>query len=258
MLILIKYSLKNYFRDWEAIFWTVIFPLIFLVLFKYVGSVVPSDTLFVEDYSEKLGYFDLVVPGIIGFAIAQSQTTSVAINITTFREKNIFKRIAATPLPIWKYIFGIIITHIVIIIFQITMMLIISKFFLQTNLGYQLAILTYFYGVLGGIIFINFGLISGSITKTPKAANGVASGIVFIMLFISDIFFSAESLPRAINLLADISPLRATVSLLRATAIGDLIFVPKFWEEISLLVLWITFTSILVVKLFSFGDRKLN
>ena len=54
---------------------------------------------------EPTNYFDNVLMGIIGLAITVNSVISITIQLSTYRNQQILKRLLATPLPIWKFFF---------------------------------------------------------------------------------------------------------------------------------------------------------
>ncbi len=363
MFKLIYYSLLNYFRDFEAIFWTLGLPMIFLVLFKFVSlggevganviivdntqssfystiinDLRKSETLFInEDFNNldkakealdsgepieflhikegkltsqlkapnviiyvdnqssnsfkiifdpaqesqvssskeveklilksvngnvniertgintnKIEFYDVLVPGILGFSIAQAQTTSLAILIATQKEKRIFKRIAATPLSVAKYLASVLTMHVLIGIIQAMAILAVAKFVFNANLyGNILNILLLV--LLGNLIFLNLGFISGSLTKTAKAANGIASGIVLPMLFFSGVFFPRSLLPEWAFRISAYVPLTPVIDSLRGVSLYAK-SLNTFTDELLIILIWIILTTLISLRVFRFRE----
>ena len=91
-----KFDLLIFRRNPAATFFTLILPLIFLVIFT---SLFGNNTL--ENGVKVSTYY---VPGILTLAIVSATAVNLAITMTTRRERGVLKRIRATPLPSWVFI----------------------------------------------------------------------------------------------------------------------------------------------------------
>ena len=83
-------------RNPAATFFTVILPLIFLLLFT---SIFGNDEI--EPGVRAATFY---VPGILALAIISATGVNLAMTITTRRERGILKRVRATPIPPWVFI----------------------------------------------------------------------------------------------------------------------------------------------------------
>ena len=95
-----RYDQKTFWRNPASIFFTVLLPLIFLVIFS---------TIFGNDEIEELGGIKTTtyyVPAIITLAVVSATTQSLAIRLTVDRENGILKRVRGTPLPASVFIAG--------------------------------------------------------------------------------------------------------------------------------------------------------
>lgn len=363
MIKLLYYSLLNYFRDFEAVFWTIVLPLVFLVLFKFVSlggevganvlivnqssseyynqvisDLKASDSLFInEDYTNivdakkaletgdpikflyakngktsqqlkapniilyiqsnaqnsfeiiydpaqesqvssskeveklilestnattqitksglsanKIEFYDVLVPGILAFSISQAQTTSLAILIATQKEKRIFKRIAATPLSVKKYLFSLIIMHLFVGLIQASFILMIARFAFHAHF-YGNILSLYALVILGNLIFLNIGFIAGSLTKTAKAANGIASGVVLPMLFFSGVFFPRSSLPEWAFRISKFVPLTPLVDAIRGVSLYNK-SLAIYGTELIIIGVWIVVCTSLSLRVFKFRE----
>src|SRR5919106_6110525 len=95
-----RYDQKTFWRDPASVFFTVLLPIIFLLIFA---------TIFGNESIDELGgvrtttYY---VPAIITLAVISATMVSPAISITQDRESGVLKRVRGTPLPSWVFIAG--------------------------------------------------------------------------------------------------------------------------------------------------------
>ena len=94
-----RYEQKVFWRSPAAVFFTVMFPVIFLLLFS---------SLFGDQEISGLGIdaATYYVPGIISLAVVSATLVNVAMRMVEMRESGRLKRMRGTPLPTWAYIGG--------------------------------------------------------------------------------------------------------------------------------------------------------
>ena len=117
------YELKLFFRRKEAVFFTFLFPVMFLILF---GLVFGSGTV----EGTKIRYAQVLVSGIMASGLMSVTFVNLAIGITTERDEGLLKRLAGTPMPKASYFIGKIGMVLVCVVAEIALlMLIVVAFF---------------------------------------------------------------------------------------------------------------------------------
>jgi ABC-2 type transport system permease protein len=92
----VRFENRAFWRNPAAAFFTVVFPLIFLVV---------ADAALVG----QLGDVDAArfyTPAIMTFALVTSCYTNLAMGVVVARDAGVLKRLRGTPLPTWAYLFG--------------------------------------------------------------------------------------------------------------------------------------------------------
>src|ERR671914_494446 len=94
-----RFDQKTFWRNPAAVFFTVLLPVIFLLIFA---------TIFGADEIEELGVETTTyyVPAIITLAVVSATMQSLAISLTVDRENGLLKRTRGTPLPSRVFIAG--------------------------------------------------------------------------------------------------------------------------------------------------------
>ena len=106
----VRYENRAFWRNPAAAFFTIVFPLMFLVIFNLVfGSNETTDERG-NTYSVSTFY----VPAIMVFALVGATYTNIAMGIAFSRENGLLKRIRGTPLPSWSYLTGKILHSVVL------------------------------------------------------------------------------------------------------------------------------------------------
>jgi len=95
-----RFDQKTFWRNPASVFFTVMLPVIFLLIFA---------TIFGNDRIDELGGVKTTtyyVPAIISLAVVSATMQSLAISLTVDRENGLLKRIRGTPLPSRVFIAG--------------------------------------------------------------------------------------------------------------------------------------------------------
>jgi ABC-2 type transport system permease protein len=184
-------------------FFTFIFPLMFLVIFNLVfGGKIRIAT----GQTVNGSYF--YVPAIVAFSIVTACFTNVAMSITLLRDQGVLKRAKGSPLPGWAYLLGRIIFSVIIAILLVLIVTAAGALFYNVNvptgtLGpFALSV------VVGAASFCALGLAITAVIPNGDAAPAMVNGIVLPLLFISDVFASLDKAPQWIVTLGDIFPIK--------------------------------------------------
>src|SRR6058998_1659597 len=114
-----RYDQRIFWRNPPSVFFTVMLPVIFLVIF---AAIFGNDTLHQLGGIKVTTYY---VPGFVTLAVISATLVNLAINLTVLREMGILKRVRGTPLPAWAFIVGKVGNAIVI---ALTMLVVITAF----------------------------------------------------------------------------------------------------------------------------------
>ena len=122
----VGFDLLMFRRNPAASFFTVILPLIFLVLFT---SIFGNATL---DNGAKVA--TLYVPGILSLAIISATAVNLAITVTGRRERGVLKRVRGTPIPPWVFVAAQAIAGFVISVVMTVIIILVGRVFFGVSL----------------------------------------------------------------------------------------------------------------------------
>jgi ABC-2 type transport system permease protein len=111
-----RYDQRVFWRNPAAVFFTVGFPVMFLVIFNLVFG--HGDTIQGLGVSVSTYY----VPAITSLAVASATFQNLAMSVTIDRENGILKRIRATPMPRWVFIAGRIGNSVVVSVLMLALL----------------------------------------------------------------------------------------------------------------------------------------
>jgi ABC-2 type transport system permease protein len=196
-----RYDQKQFWRNPAAVFFTVMFPVLLLVIFNL---------LFGDETIEGLGVSvsTYYVPAIITLAVITATAQTLAISLTRDRETGLLKRVRGTPLPPWVFIAGRVGNALVISTLMLVVLSVIGR------IAYGVTIPT---GNLGAVILtlavgaasfccIGFAL-TGAI-PSQEAAPPIVNAALLPLYFISGIFVPEDEIPIGVLRFADAFPIR--------------------------------------------------
>ena len=199
----IRYENTAFWRNPAAAFFTIVFPLMFLVIFNLVFGDGGTD-----EKGEPVNTANFFVPGIVVFAVVGACYSNVAMGICFSRDGGLLKRVRGTPLPGWSYLFGriahsvLIATLLVVIVTGAGVLFYDVDVPTNTLAAFLLALMA------GAATFCALGLAITAIIPNADASPAIVNASILPLLFISDVFIPMDGAPQWLTTLADIFPLR--------------------------------------------------
>lgn len=194
---------KIFWRNPMSVFFTVIQPLIFLVIFV---SVFGNDTTLVAGHLIKRSTY--YVPGILAMAMVTATFFNLTISLTRMRESGILKRLRSTPLPPWMFVAGRVGTSLVVAALLVVLLAGIGRLVYGVALpshtlpGVVLAL------VVGACAFSCMAFAITSFVPSVDAAAPIVNVIVLPLLFISGIFIPQDEIPEGMREVAGLFPIK--------------------------------------------------
>jgi ABC-2 type transport system permease protein len=194
------FDLLVFRRNPAATFFTVILPLIFLVIFT---SIFGNQTL---DTGAKAATF--YVPGILALAITSATAVNLAITMTARRERGVLKRVRGTPIPPWVFVVAQAIAAFVISVAMTVVIMVIGRVLYGVGLSLSAVPSLAVTLLIGASSFAAIGLALTTIIPSEDAAPAVTNAIMLPLYFISDVFIAGDQVPDWIRAVAGLFPIR--------------------------------------------------
>ena len=238
-------QLRTFWRTPIALFFTIMLPLIMLVLFN---------ALFGDDMVETpQGLWPVnqfYTGGLAAFTAVSATYTNLANMVPIRREEGVLKRWRGTPLPTTVYLAGFVGSAFVLAAVGTTIMLTIGV------LAYDLQIeaakvpamaLTFLVGVCS---FAALGLAVAALVPNARSAAAVANATILPLAFISNVFIPIEDPPQWLETLGNIFPLKPFATSFQDT-LNPLVPAPAFnWDKLALVALWGVAGAVVAVRYF--------
>ena len=197
-----RYDQKIFWRNPASVFFTVMFPVMFLVL---LGVIVNGQTIHTQGGIDATTYF---VPAVITLALVSATMVNLAMNLTILREGGVLKRLRGTPLPGWVFIAGRIGNAFVTALLMFVLVTALGRVLFDvpvpwSRLGPLLVVLA-----VGSASFCALGVALTTIIPSREAAPAITNLVVFPLYFLSGVFIPESEIPNGVLHVADVFPIR--------------------------------------------------
>ncbi|MBO4471191.1 MAG: ABC transporter permease [Clostridia bacterium] len=204
----VSVEFKCFFRNFISVFFTLIFPPFFLLLF---GEIYGNDPTPMFD---GVGSVDASLPGYIGMVICVTGIMSLPLSLTGYREKKILKRFKATPTTPMQIIVAQIVVNILMTVIGSILLVLIAKW--RYNVHFDGNVFQFALAFLLTVLCIfSMGFVIASLMDNSKAATALANVIYFPMLFLSGATIPLETMPDGIRNIANFIPLTHGVRVMK-------------------------------------------
>ncbi|WP_112378582.1 ABC transporter permease [Flagellimonas maritima] len=206
LLLSIKYSLKIYMRIKVALFFSIVFPVLLLVIFGSIWGITEPDYLF------------FLVSGITGMNLLSQGLYSTGTVIKQYYQQNTIRFLKSIPLNIFSYFLGLVFCRAIVVIASIIILTLVSYFVF----GYLLTaseFLSLLIGSIIGLVMFSFmGLLIsffGSFKPDKDSSKEIGNLVYFLMIFLCDTFFPISEINSVMGTISRFFPLTYLLNFFR-------------------------------------------
>lgn len=232
---------KLFLRRKDDLFWTLAFPVFFIVLF----GLIYQDMVW-EDLG--LRAIEYILPGIIVMALMTSGIMATATGFVEERERGIYRRLSLTPLKRHTILGGQLIQRYMVILAQTLLLLVVGTLAFHIRISGDL-FWSWMVMTLGALCFLGIGFLLTGLIKSARAANGITMVVFFMLMFLGGIFFPNEMMPDFLRIFSNTLPSTNLNDALRMVAINGA-GINEVWQELVIVGGWLVGSLLLAVKLF--------
>jgi ABC-2 type transport system permease protein len=234
----VRIELLQFVRDREAAFFTVILPVLLLVVF---GSAFSGDIVAGVSFSQ---YF---LAGMIASGIVYTSFQNLAISIPQERDVGTLKRLLGTPMPKASYFLGKIGLILIVYVGQVALMSAIGVALFGVHLPSDPADWWTFTWVsaLGLVCCTLLGIAFSTVARNGRSAPALVSPVVLVLQFTSGVFFQYDQLPPWMQQMAALFPLKWLCQGMRS------VFLPDTFQRQELAGSWELGRTALVLAVWS-------
>jgi ABC-2 type transport system permease protein len=229
----IGYQIRTFVRTPIAVFFTILLPLIMLVLFNALFSGNEVDT-----GSGRWPLSQFYTGALAAFTAVSATFTNLANTVPVRRDEGVMKRWRGTPERPWIYLGGLVGSAIALAAVGVVITLLLGVLAYDLDLDaakMPAAVVTFLVGVA---TFAAMGMAIAGLCPSASAASALANAIILPMAFISDVFIAMEDPPAWLNTLGDILPLKPFVQAFQDT-LNPAVPAPAFqWDKLARVAAW--------------------
>ncbi|MBI5157395.1 MAG: ABC transporter permease [Acidimicrobiia bacterium] len=248
----VRYQNRLFWRTPVAAFFTIAFPLMFLLLFSVIFGTGTFEITGRGVYSVAQFY----APALAVFAAASATYTNIGVGTAISRDEGILKRFRGTPLPAWTYMAGLIGSGVWIAFIATLVMMSVGIVFFDVNIEVAklpAALLTF---ITGTACFAALGLALAAASPTGDSAPAMANATILPLAFLSDVFIAIDDPPEWLTAVGNFFPLRHFVQAFQ-DAFHPLTESPAFrWEHLGVMATWAVVGTLLALKFFTWEPRE--
>jgi ABC-2 type transport system permease protein len=206
-------ELKEFFRQREAVVFTLMLPVLLLVVF---GAVLDFDL------GNGVSFTQYFIAGIIAAGVLGASLQNMAISIATERSDGTLKSLAGTPMPKSAYFVGKVVQVLAVTAAIIVILLAIGVLFYDVDLPAGGDWLTFAWvTVLGSASCTLLGISLSSLARNGRSASATVTPFALLLQFISGVFFQFSEIPTWMQTVAALFPLKWMAQGLRSVFLPD-------------------------------------
>ncbi|MCY3504803.1 MAG: ABC transporter permease [Chloroflexi bacterium] len=204
VLLQIKYQERAFRRNPAAAFFTIAFPLIFLVILNVIFG---GNDLNLGD--RVISGATFYIPAIAALTIVNSCYTSIAMSWVFDRDGGVLKRVRGSPLPPWAFLFGRIAHAMILMLALLVLVVLFGWLFYDVDVPGQTMPAVLVTLAVGAFAFCAMGFAIAAMVPNADAAPAVVNASILPLLFISDVFIPPDAgTPAWVEHVSSVFPVR--------------------------------------------------
>jgi ABC-2 type transport system permease protein len=202
MRAMVRTELVLFCREPAAVFFTLVFPVLVLLIFGSVFGQYPNARV------------DRYVPALAAMVIGTVGLIGIPVSFVPYRQFGVLRRLRATPLRPWVILTAYLLTQLLatlagIALLVVTAWLVFGLRAPRAPVGVAAALL------LATLGFFATGFVLAAVLPTVRVAAAVGQATFLPMLFLSGAALPRQQLPPLLHHISDALPLTYVVTLLQ-------------------------------------------
>jgi len=244
-----RYDQKAFWRNPAAVFFTVGFPVILLLIF---ATVFGDQTIDVRGGIETTAYY---VPAIITVAVISATMQSLAMSLVIAREDGRLKRGRGTPMPAWVFIAGRVGNSIVVALMMLALIAVLGRVLYGVAIPWgQLPELVVVLAV-GSAAFCCLGIALTAAIPSQDAAAPIVNALLLPLYFLSGVFIPEDELPDGVVNFANHFPVRDFFEAFFAAYMPAGGGSGVDWGNLAVVAIWGVAGLLLAIRFFRWTPR---
>jgi ABC-2 type transport system permease protein len=203
-LLQVWYTNKAFRRNPASAFFTLVFPLMFLVIFSVIFGNNPIQVAGGVTVSVATFY----VPAIATFSVITACYTNIAMGLTFARDSGVLKRTRGSPLPPWAFLFGRIVHSVLIALLLVAICAAFGAIFYHATLPTRTLPAFLLTLVVGAAAFCALGIAITAAIPNADSSPAIVNASILPLLFISNVFIPLQNPPAWLDFVSKVFPVR--------------------------------------------------
>lgn len=196
-----RFDQKTFWRNPASVGFTVLFPVMFLVLFELLFG---SSSLQGLDVDSSTYY----VPAIITLAVVSATFQNLAMSVTIDRENGLLKRTRGTPLPSWAFIAGRVGNSVTVAMIMLALVALLGRIAYGVGIPWERLPAVLITLAMGAAAFSCLGLALTAVIPSQGAAAPITNLVIFPLYFLSGVLVPESEIPDGVIQFSAIFPVR--------------------------------------------------
>lgn len=248
LLSQVRYANRSFWRQPLAAFFTLVFPLTFLVV---LSAVVGNEVI---DDATGLRFAQFITPTFAVFGVCMASYVSLAAAVAYPRDTGVLKRLRGTPLPTWAYISGRVVSAVWVSMIALCLLVGVGVAFYGVQIVWRTLPATILTFIIGIGCFAALGLAVASLISSPSAVQAVTNGSLILLAFFSGMFAFGD-LPDWVERIGWFFPLRHFAAAVADQFNPYLTGPGLYGDHLIVLLVWGMAGAAVAVKFFSWEPR---
>lgn len=197
-----RFDQKIFWRNPASVFFTVMFPVLLLVIFA---------TIFGNETITELGGIKTTtyyIPAIITMAVVSATMQSLVMTLVAAREDGRLKRGRGTPMPPWVFIAGRVNNSVVVSVLMLALITAIGSVAYGVEIPWDHLPAVLVTLAIGAAAFCCMGIAFTAAIPSQDAAAPMVNALLLPLYFLSGVFIPESEIPEGVLKFADAFPIR--------------------------------------------------
>jgi ABC-2 type transport system permease protein len=245
-----RFDLLASFRNPRARFFTLIFPIVLLVI---LAGVFGHGTTFIDGVRIDLSRF--YVPGILALSIITAAYANLVVSVASARESGVLKRRRATPVSPTILIGGQALATLVTTTVMTVVLLVVGRLAYGVSFAPGALAAIACTVVIGTLSFACIAYAVAGLIGSVDAAQPIVQATVMPLYFISGIWIPNSNLSHGLRSIAAVFPVEHLASALHLASVHSSVGAALAPRDLLLLAVWGLAAAAVAARRFSWLPR---
>lgn len=176
-----------------------------------------------------------MIPGLIGMILSSLTSILTATAIVRERERGTIEQLIVTPIRSWELMLGKMLPYVILAFLNTLEVMVIGYYWFEVPVRGDLGLIL----ALSGLFLLSslgIGLLASTIANTQQEAMLIVWMTLLPGIFLSGFFFPLEAMPRILQWIAYLFPLRYYLVIIRSLMLKGVGIAPLQQEVIALAI----------------------